>query len=94
MARVFGHVPGVTTGQLFDTGHGGQDDRGNQIADQSFDDPGNAALVRSKIEQNLVRVIRGSKGEEAWYPTSGYRYDGLFAIDGFWSADGKDGFKI
>jgi len=76
------------------TGHGGQDDRGNQVSNQSFDDPGNGALVRSALERRLVRVIRGPRGDVHHSPTSGFRYDGLYSVERYWMHDGLDDFKI
>ncbi|MEY9932417.1 putative restriction endonuclease [Catenulispora sp. GP43] len=76
------------------TGHGGQDARGNQVDDQSFDDPGNGALVRSALERQLVRVLRGPEGDRDHSPPSGYRYDGLYSVERYWMQDGLDNFKV
>src|SRR2546421_525817 len=58
------------------TGHGGKDpNTGRQIADQSLDAPGNAALVTSSLTGVPVRVIRGRNRDSSFAPTSGYRYD-------------------
>jgi putative restriction endonuclease len=75
------------------TGHGGQDDSHNQVDDQSFDDSGNAALVRSALERGLVRVLRGPRAETN-PPATGFRYDGLYSVERYWMQDGADGFKV
>lgn len=53
---------------------------------------GNAALVHSSIEGLPVRVIRGSGGDLAHSPASGYRYDGLMLVEEYWSETGTDGY--
>ncbi|BBH65219.1 hypothetical protein ACTI_19040 [Actinoplanes sp. OR16] len=69
------------------TGHGGRDQAtGRQVADQSFSASGNAALVTSHVDQVPVRVIRRAD--------SGYRYDGLFHVESYWSERGRSGFMI
>ena len=76
------------------TGHGGRDDRtGQQVADQQFTH-GNAALAHNKVSGLPVRVIRGAQLDSAYSPQSGYRYDGLYRVDGVWEDVGKSGFKI
>lgn len=73
------------------TGHGGQEGR-KHVKDQTFDSPGNAALVTSRVNGTPVRVIRGAKTK--FGPETGYRYDGLFlVVDSFYER-GKDGFKV
>ncbi|OKJ16785.1 YDG/SRA domain-containing protein [Kitasatospora sp. CB01950] len=76
------------------TGHGGQDGAKNQISDQSLDDPGNAALVTSYLEGQLVRVIRGAHRNSQYAPRSGYRYDGLYRVTSYGSTVGADGHRI
>ncbi|NYE41036.1 YDG/SRA domain-containing protein [Streptomyces fulvorobeus] len=77
------------------TGAGGQTrNSSQQTSDQSWDNYGNASLRRSRIKGNCVRVIRGSKGERAYSPGSGYRYDGLYEIVADWSETGRAGFQI
>ncbi len=63
------------------TGHGGLDKNGKRIADQTFDDPGNAGLRTSMREASLVRVIRGAHKGSKHAPAVGYRYDGLYQVD-------------
>jgi putative restriction endonuclease len=55
------------------TGHGGQDNKKKQIADQDYEDSGNAALVTSQLNGFPVRIIRGSKGDPRFSPISGFR---------------------
>ena len=77
------------------TGHGGNDTgTGRQVSDQSWDSPGNAALVASERTVSPVRVVRGYKGVTVYSPRSGYRYDGLYVVTRHWEEIGKDGFKI
>ncbi|MFJ6137834.1 YDG/SRA domain-containing protein [Kitasatospora sp. NPDC092286] len=75
------------------TGHGGQENK-RQVRDQNIDDPGNAGLVRSELEGNLIRVIRGAKGDPEYSPESGFRYDGLFRVESHHSKLGADGYRI
>lgn len=62
------------------TGQGGRDSRGRQIRDQTLT-RGNRALVLSEERGLPVRVIRGAGGDERFSPASGYRYDGLYAVE-------------
>jgi putative restriction endonuclease len=63
------------------TGAGGNDPvTGKQIADQTLYQPGNAGLVTSQNRGLPVRVVRGAKGDPAYSPASGYRYDGLYRV--------------
>jgi putative restriction endonuclease len=80
-------------GLIIYTGHGGRDSRGRQIEDQQFRG-GNRALARSCDEGLPVRVVRGSRGDAAHSPHDGYRYDGLFRVEEYWSERGKSGFLI
>ncbi|MFM7270831.1 MAG: YDG/SRA domain-containing protein [Actinomycetes bacterium] len=75
------------------TGHGGQDASGNHIADQQLT-LGNLALARNRDEGLPVRVIRGSKGDPAYSPTTGYRYDGLYRVADYWREKGAHGFYV
>ncbi|MFJ2134212.1 YDG/SRA domain-containing protein [Streptomyces sp. NPDC087845] len=76
------------------TGHGGQDGAGNQVTNQSLDDPGNAALVTSHLEGLPVRVLRGWQSDSPYAPDAGYRYDGLYRVTNYGSKLGIDGFLI
>jgi len=76
------------------TGHGGNDPQTRrQIANQLLE-RGNLALAVSCDQQLPVRVIRGSGGDPAFSPASGYRYDGLFRVVRYWPEIGVDGFHI
>ncbi|WP_406112684.1 YDG/SRA domain-containing protein [Kitasatospora purpeofusca] len=75
------------------TGHGGQE-KGRQVSDQDINHPGNAGLVRSELEGNLVRVIRGAGGDPDHSPASGFRYDGLFRVESHHSKIGVHGYRI
>ena len=76
------------------TGAGGRDPAtGRQVADQEFTAQ-NLALVKSQAEGLPVRVVRGSGADEAWSPSSGYRYDGLFRVEESWRDPGQSGFIV
>ncbi|MEU4027263.1 YDG/SRA domain-containing protein [Streptomyces anulatus] len=77
------------------TGAGGKTRNSTkQTSDQTWDNKGNSSLRRSRVKGNFVRVIRGSAGERAYSPVSGYRYDGLYKVVEDWSETGRSGFKI
>lgn len=76
------------------TGHGGQDNNNRQVRDQRASDPGNAALIASITSRYPVRVIRGAGGNPQYSPPKGFRYDGLYTVESYWSKTGADGFKI
>jgi len=81
--------------EIIYTGAGGNDPASKaQIADQSLNQPGNAGLVTSQLEGLPVRVIRGSKGNPKFSPSSGLRYEGLFQVVDHWSQIGLSGFRI
>lgn len=84
-----GYVDDVDMGRtILYTGHGGRDPgTGRQVRDQSLDDPGNAGLVTSHLENLPVRVIKGSSGGP-------YVYEGLFQVTDHWSELGADGFRV
>jgi putative restriction endonuclease len=73
------------------TGHGGRENR-KQVRNQTFDDPGNAALRASRVNENPVRVVRGSEAE--FGPVEGYRYDGLFLVKDSYYEVGDHGHKM
>ncbi len=73
------------------TGHGGREN-GKQVKNQSFDSPGNAALVASRANETPVRVIRGAGA--ALGPDVGYRYDGLFLVKDHCYEFGSHGHKM
>jgi putative restriction endonuclease len=75
-------------GTIIYTGHGGRDaGSGRQVRDQSLDDPGNAGLVTSCLENLPVRVIKGASGGP-------YVYEGLFQVTDYWSKPGADGYRV
>lgn len=70
------------------TGEGGRDSNtGRQVADQRFDG-GNKWLAHNCIEGNPIRVTRGHQLDSPYAPENGYRYDGLYQIDSYWSEKG------
>ncbi|MDJ0825831.1 MAG: YDG/SRA domain-containing protein [Rhodobacter sp.] len=76
------------------TGDGGRDpNTGRQVADQEFVRK-NQSLVTSCLQGLPVRVVRGSGHKSEHAPDSGYRYDGLFRVDSYWRAEGKDGHFV
>jgi putative restriction endonuclease len=75
------------------TGHGGRGPDGSQVTDQVFEAQ-NQALVKSCVEGLPIRVVRGARGEAAFSPASGYRYDGLFAVTRYWREEGRSGFQV
>ena len=80
--------------QVIYIGHGGRDpNTGRQIRDQEFA-RGNKALAKSKIDGLPIRVTRGSDLHSPYAPRSGYRYDGLYAVDDAWQETGRSGFKV
>lgn len=77
------------------TGAGGNDpNTGRQIEDQSWENTGNAALLKSMNEGLPVRVIRGFNHNSPLSPKSGYTYAGLYSVVDAWEARGSSGFKI
>jgi len=76
------------------TGHGGNNPAtGGQVGHQALE-RGNMALVKSCEARLPVRVIRGARGHPLHSPTSGYRYDGLYYVEGYWQKQGKAGYNI
>lgn len=90
-----GYVDDVDLGtEIIYTGGGGNDpNTKRQIADQELVGA-NAGLVRSQLDGNPVRVTRGSGGDPAHSPASGFRYDGLYRVVDHWHEIGKDGYRI
>jgi putative restriction endonuclease len=79
--------------EIIYTGHGGRDQSGRQITHQTFI-RGNKALVMNSLDGLPVRVIRGAHKGNDFAPASGYRYDGLYMVDNYWSEKGKSGFNM
>ncbi|NYI99946.1 putative restriction endonuclease [Nocardioides thalensis] len=90
-----GYVDDIDHGDwILYTGQGGRDRKtGRQIANQSLDDRDNAALVYSHNHNWPVRVLRGN-GADIYAPATGYRYDGLYWVDDYWTEPGADGFTV
>jgi putative restriction endonuclease len=81
--------------EIIYTGAGGNSpNNGNQIGDQTWDNPGNAGLLKSMNEGLPVRVIRGSNHISEFSPNTGYKYAGLYSVVDAWEEKGKSGFKI
>jgi putative restriction endonuclease len=81
--------------EIIYTGTGGFDSSTRkQIADQTFSNTNNAALVTSQLKGLPIRVIRGSGGDPEHSPKTGYRYDGLYSVVDHWSEIGKSGFRV
>lgn len=76
------------------TGHGGRDPSTKKQTQDQVLKEGNLALARSCLDGLPVRLIRGSDGDKNYSPPSGYRYDGLYRVDGYWHDIGRDGFRI
>ena len=75
------------------TGQGGRDQgTGQQVHDQPFS-RGNRALALNKQSGLPVRVIRGSRHGSPYSPPSGYSYDGLYTVEGFWHEPGGRGSR-
>jgi putative restriction endonuclease len=76
------------------TGHGGRDPvTRRQVADQVLT-RGNLALARSRDLGLPVRVVRGPDANSPYAPPSGYRYDGLYAVDDYWAERGRSRFRV
>lgn len=76
------------------TGEGGQDrSSGKQNADQHLTGS-NIALVKSKQQNTLINVIRGSKHKSPFSPQEGYQYAGKYTVKDYWPDIGKSGHRI
>jgi putative restriction endonuclease len=76
------------------TGQGGRDPAtGRRIKDQELA-RGNLALANHYREGDPIRVCRGYQLDSSYAPDRGYRYDGLYRIDSFWSERGIDGYLV
>ncbi len=75
------------------TGHGGNKGK-KQIANQSWNDRGNKALIVSELQGLPVRVTRGYKHKSIYSPKSGYQYAGLYLVTNHFEEIGVHGFKI
>lgn len=90
-----GYVDDVDLGDIIIyTGAGGRDDStGKQIKDQTYERQ-NKNLVTSYNNSSPIRVSRGFKLKSEYAPETGYRYDGLYFIDSYWTDKGQDGYLI
>lgn len=89
-----GYVDDEDTGDvIIYTGHGGREGK-KQVRAQTWEDSGNAALLKSLFTGKPVRVIRGAHAGSSFAPKTGLRYDGLYVVDEAWMATGKEGFQI
>jgi putative restriction endonuclease len=76
--------------EIIYTGAGGNDpNTGKQIADQTWENRGNAGIVKSMNEGLPVRVIRGHQHNSPFSPKSGYLYAGLYSVVDAWQETGK-----
>lgn len=93
-----GYVDDLDQGEeIIYTGRGGRDRHtGNQVADQTMEDSGNAGLVVSRALGKPVRVVEGLgvKGAKRRRATKGYRYRGLYRVDDHWVTVGQEGFLV
>ncbi|MEM1260671.1 MAG: YDG/SRA domain-containing protein [Bacteroidota bacterium] len=81
--------------EIIYTGAGGNDLKtGKQIADQTWENRGNAGLLKSMNEGLPVRVIRGYTHQSKYSPKTGYQYAGLYSVVEAWQETGKGGYKI
>lgn len=81
--------------EILYTGAGGRNaNTGRQEEDQTWENPGNDGLRRSRVMGHAVRVIRGFQGEPDLSPASGYRYDGLYQVVEESEEIGNAGFLI
>jgi putative restriction endonuclease len=81
--------------EIIYTGAGGNDpNTGKQIEDQTWDNRGNAGLLKSMNEGLPVRVIRGFNHKSDFSPKSGYTYAGLYSVVDAWEEIGKSRKKI
>ena len=77
------------------TGAGGNDpNTGQQIADQTWENPGNAGLIKDMNDGLPVRVTRGYKHKSPLSPSEGYTYAGLYGVEDAWQEKGRSGYVI
>ena len=74
------------------TGQGGQLNQ-KQVKDQSFETPGNKALLTSQLHGNPVRVFRGIR-KESDKNRIVYQYGGLYSVTGSSHETGIEGFEM
>ncbi|MET9002802.1 YDG/SRA domain-containing protein [Amycolatopsis sp. NPDC004169] len=94
---VVGESADLLTGDfIVYTGHGGRDSRGAQVADQTFEAPGNAALYTSWQSKRPVRVVRHGGPSCPQVPSGSveYHYDGYYSVIGAWSETVSAGWQV
>jgi putative restriction endonuclease len=79
--------------ELIYTGHGGQDGKGRQVANQTLSDR-NLALAVTADRGLPLRVVRGAGGDPEHSPASGYSYDGLYRVESYGKKVGRSGFDV
>ena len=81
--------------EIIYTGAGGNDpNTGRQIKDQTWENTGNAALLKSMDSGLPVRVIRGHKHNSPYSPSSGYTFAGLYSVVDAWVEQGISDYQI
>jgi putative restriction endonuclease len=81
--------------EIIYTGAGGRETGSTiQSEDQSWENAGNAGLLKCMNEGLPVRVIRGASHKSPYSPRTGYEYSGLYSVIEAWEEVGKSGFKI
>lgn len=81
--------------EIIYTGAGGNDpNSGKQVAHQTWENRGNAGLLKSMNQGLPVRVIRGHQHKSLLSPAIGYTYAGLYSVVEAWQEKGKSRFKI
>ena len=81
--------------EIIYTGAGGNDPKTKrQEEDQTWENNGNAGLLKSYDDGLPVRVIRGYMHKSEWSPTSGYTYAGLYSVAHAWQEIGRSGHSI
>ena len=90
-----GYIDDIDEGNLIIyTGEGGRDpNSGRQVTDQTFTG-GNFNLAHNGTMGTPIRVNRGYQLSSPFAPAQGYRYDGLYQVEEYWSEKGKDGYLI
>lgn len=81
---------------LIYTGHGGRDSSGRQVKDQEPTTQ-NESLYTSFVNGKPVRVIRAinpRRSDAGKLSCDGYRYDGLYLVDDFWTERGRSGYLV
>jgi putative restriction endonuclease len=75
-------------------GQGGRDPASGRIVGHQPLNRGNLALARSRLLGLPVRVVRGAGHASRYAPASGYRYDGLYAVESYWQEETESGLYV